>query len=348
MTIFDRFSPKAIAAYYAENPSNQMDFAGEKLFPKKRTGSLELSWFKGAGGLPVQLKNSAFGSKATIRDRIGFSETKMDIPFFREAMQIGEKDRMELMKFYASPDSEMVKAFITKIYDDAGQLVTSAEVTAEIMRMQLISTGKIAVNNNNVNYDYDYGLPADNKETLAGGDLWSDPTADVITQISEWQDTIEEKTGERPTRAICHKNTFKYLRANTGIKILAKPGDDPTKVALQDKDVMKVLDDVLGLEIMIYSKKYKNQAGVATNFFPEKVFSLLPSGTIGSTYYAPSPEEVDKMALSKVADVEIVGGGISLTTVVIPHPVNREIIASAVMLPSAENLEKIFIATVLA
>ena len=345
-TIFDRFRAKAIATYYAESPFNKMEFAGKTIFPAKRNASMDLSWFKGAGGLPVQLKNSTLGAKATIRDRVGFKEVKTDMPFFREAMQIGEKERQQLVSMMNSPESEFAKMYVSKIYDDAGQLIQSADVTAELMRMQLLSTGVIGVTSNGVTYDYDFGLGAGNKETLAGGDLWTDPAADVLGQITEWQDAVETLTGERPSRAICHGDTAKLLRGNTGIKLAKYAGLDPTKVSLTEKDVLSVLSERVGIDLIIYSKKYSNSSGIATNFFPAKVFTLLPAGTVGSTYYAPSPEEVDKMALSQVADVEIVSGGVSVTSLTIPHPVNREIIVSAIMLPSAENIDKIFIGTV--
>lgn len=348
MKIFEALQAPIIAAMYKESPYNKMPYVGETIFPEKRKSGLTLSWIQGAKGLPVQLKNSNFDSKSPIRDRVGFTKSETGMFFFKEAYNLKEQDRQELLKMAESPNyQQWIKPIIDSIYDDEANLIESARVTKEIMRMQILSTGKVSLANNNVFHELDYSLPAENKETLAGADLWSDPTADVITQITEWQDTIETSTGIRPTRAIVHKDTFKYLRANAGLKILAKPGDDPTKVALLDKDVMRVLADVVGIEIIIYSKKYKNQSGGATDYFPTKIFTLLPPGTVGNTWNGTTPEEVDLMSGATDAQVTVLPNGVAITTYMEKDPVKLVTKVSNVSLPSAEGLENIFIATVL-
>lgn len=88
--IFDLVTAKNIATYYMTITSNNIPYLGATLFPPKKQMGLNLAWIKGAGGLPVALMPSAFDAKATLRDRIGFEDIKTKMPFFREAMSIGE------------------------------------------------------------------------------------------------------------------------------------------------------------------------------------------------------------------------------------------------------------------
>lgn len=351
MKIFDALQSPIIAAMYKESPYNKMAYVGEGIFPTRRKAGLKLSWITGAKGLPVQLKNSNFDSKSPIRDRVGFTKSETGMFFFKEAYDLKEEDRQELLKLSESPNyDQWIKPIIQAIYDDEANLIESARVTQELMRMQILSSGVVSLNNNGVLNELDYGLPAANKETLTGTDLWSDPTADVIEQITEWQDKVEIATGTRPTRAICHRDTLKVLKKNNAIKSYARPDlADPTKASILEKDVLRVLDDVVGITVIVNSKKFKAAStGTATDFFPTKVFTLLPPNAVGFTWNGTTPEEADLMSGATDAKVTVLENGVAITTYMEKDPVKLITKVSNVCLPSAEGIENIFIATVLA
>jgi hypothetical protein len=107
------------------------------------------------------------------------------------------------------------------------------------------------------------------------------------------------------------------------------------------------LSTKLGLSVAVYNKKYQVTLGGASYlFFPEDVFTLIPDGSLGNTYYGTTPEESDLLSGGTEADVRIVNAGVAVTTVKEPHPVNVQTIVSAIMLPSFETIDSIFIATV--
>lgn len=346
MTIFDYVTSKEIAAYVKESPANEMPYLGETLFPPKKQLGLELSWIKGANGLPVALKNSEFDAKATLRDRKGFSKIETEMPFFRESMRIGEKDRQELNKFAGASNIEMVRPILTNIYDDVGKLVESSRVSAEIMRMQLLSSGSISVVNNGVKYEYDFKHPAEHKETLLDTARWSDKTANVLEDMRRWADVVEEETGERPTRAIMTRKTFNYLLNNDQVKNLVAPSVTTEKMLLTEPMVKQAVQNYLGVSIAIYNKKFKNDAGNGELYFPDNVVTMLPDGILGNTYYGTTPEESDLMSGATDAQVNIVNTGIAVTTMKEAHPVNVATIVSGIFMPSFETIDNIFIATV--
>lgn len=345
--IFDNISANNIASYYGVKASNRIPYLGATLFPAKKQLGLDISWIKGANGLPVALMPSAFDDKATLRDRIGFSEIQTEMPFFREAMRIGEKDRQQLLTLAASNRDEMVKTAINRIFDDVTQLVDGADVQPERMRMQLLSTGRIDIVANRVNYTYDYKMSEDHKETLAGTAKWSDAeNSTPIQDILAWQETVEDNTGERPTRGILSRKTWGYLMANKSIRMDMNPVGGQN-IILTDSMLKQYLEAKTGVTFAVYNKKYTAEDGTSKSFFPEDTFTLIPgAGTLGSTYYGTTPEEADLMSGSVNADVRIVNTGVAITTVKEPHPVNVQTIVSEIVLPSFENMDRIFIANV--
>jgi len=343
--IYDLFKAKEIGLYYTNNPSLAIPYMGATLFPAKKQLGLDLAWIKGSKGLPAILKPSAFDTKATLRDRIGFAKIETEMPFFKESMRIGEKDRQELNKVYASANFALVEPLITSIYDDVSNLVAGAEVAAERMRMQLLSTGNISINANRVDYEYDYKFLEAHKQALLTTAKWSAlTTATPIQDIQRWQDKIEGDTGSRPTRAICTRKTWNYLLMNISIKLDLNPSGG-VNIIMTDTMLKQYLQAKLGLAVAVYNKMFTNYDGAATLFFPDDVFTLLPDGDLGNTYFGTTPEESDLMSGAN-ADVTIVNLGVAITTSKEIDPVNVNTKVSAITLPSFESIDNIFIATV--
>jgi len=347
VNIFDLVNAAQIATYWNETASERIPYLGATLFPAQKQLGLDLSWIKGSKGLPVALTPSAFDAKATVRDRIGVSKVETEMPFFRESMIIKEKDRQELNKLMAADNARMLEPVIRKIYDDAGNLIDGADVQAERMRMQLLSTGAINITDNRMIYTYDYQMPATHKKQLDTTARWSVPaSATPISDIQGWQDIIEEDTGVRPTRAICTRKTWAYLLTNASIKsdMNVTKGD---KIILTDSMLQQYLMAKLGLQVAVYNKKYATVvAGSGAYFYPDELFTLIPEGNLGNTYYGTTPEESDLMSGNTDAQVQIVNTGVAVTSIKIPHPVNIETIVSAIVLPSFERIDEILIATV--
>ena len=160
--IFDMFNAKAIGSYWAEVNKTQVPFLGAGLFPARKQVGLDLSWVKGKGGLPVALKPIQFDAKATLRDRIGVSELSTEMPFFREAMRIGEKDRQNIETLLAKGE-QFAQPTIARIFDDIKNLVEGGRVQAERMRMALLAGGSINVTatgetGRDANFTYNYDI----------------------------------------------------------------------------------------------------------------------------------------------------------------------------------------------
>ena len=190
-TFADYINPRAIASYYSEAGTNRIPLLGETLFPAKKKNGLDLSWIKSHAGLPVSLAASEFDAKTVIRPRSGFEVTATKMPFFREGMSIREEDRQELLRAMDSGDA-YIQPVLSRIYDDAANLIDGANVVNERMRMQLLSSGAINITDSKgKKLKYDYQFKSAHKATLTGSNKWSDASADVNGQIETWMDKIE-------------------------------------------------------------------------------------------------------------------------------------------------------------
>lgn len=343
MTIFDLVTAPELTAYWETLNQDRAPYLGETLFPNQKKLGLDLKWLKGSKGLPVVLKLSAFDAQAVPRTRIGFEKISAEMPFFKESMYVDEELRQELNKVLESGNQAYIDSVINRVFDDEGTLIDAAAVARERMRMMLLTTGTIVMASNGQTYTYDYGLNSAQKPTV--GTSWSTVTADIVGDIRTWQDEREDATGVRPTRAICSRKTFGYILKNTDIRNAV--WGNSASAPINEAKAKQYLMDELDLEVVVYTKRYKDESGATQKFVPDDTFVLFPAGNLGSTWFGTTPEESDLMASSSVDNVSIVDTGVAVTTMRRADPVNVETKVTQIALPSFESADQIVIADVI-
>lgn len=351
MELTDLFTPQAISAQFINNPSNNMPYVGAGLFPDRKKAGLDLSWIKGTKGLPVSLTPSNFDTKATFRDRVGVKKIESEMPFFREGYLIKEKDRQEILRAKDTNDP-YAQAVIDHIYDDVNDLVSGANVVPERMRMQLLApdSGNVGINisANNVAYVYNYDpngtWKASNYTDVSVQDTakWSaSATADPLTDLQTMQDKIEDATGARPDTLLMNRTTFNYLLKSTAIRSAILAQNTTANVFLTMPIVKNAVSQILGLDIIVYTKKFRDESKTTHKFYPDNYVTMFNRGTsLGNTWYGTTPEEADLLNKG-VANVSMVGTGIAVTQITQPHPVNIETIVSEIVLPSYTGMDMV-------
>lgn len=342
------FTPAAIGANWTEATSNRIPYLGEGLFPGRKQAGLDLKWIKGSKGIPVSLMPSAFDAKATFRDRVGVEKVETEMPFFREGFKVKERDRQDILRAQSANDP-YVNAAISRMFDDANNLIDGALVVGERMRMQLLfpidGNVGISIKANDVDYTYNYDADGSWKSknyfALSTG-KWTDHTnADPFGDIQEAKDAIAANTGSDLRVAIMNKTTFKELRLNKNIKdrYLSKSG--AAFGYLTDAEIIEILKGTSDLDgIVLYDKQFRDESKVAHKFVPDGYVALVPAGALGETCYGTTPEEADLMG-KPAASVQIVEQGIALTQEVTVNPVNVNTYASEIVLPSFERMDEV-------
>ena len=354
MNIYDIFESKAIASYWTDVNANMKDpMIGTKYFPVSKQTGLSLAWIKGRNNLPVALQPAAFDTKAPLRDRIGVKELSTEMPFFREAMRIGEKDRQDIETLLAKGE-QFAQPTIMRIFDDVTNLVDGAMVQAERMRMSLLYSGKIGItataeNGRDIAYNYDYDVDGEwatnNKVELLTTAKWTVANKATSKPINDLLDAVEnmaETKGVRPVEVLMNTTTFKGMIASESIAKAMNPLG-ATSMIVTRNTAKQFVENETGLTITLYDKMFKDEQGNDQKYFPDGFATLLPSYALGNTWYGTTPEEFDLMSGTANASVSVVNTGVAITTIKEPHPVNVQTVVSEIVLPSFERMDDIYV-----
>ena len=285
MKLTDVFSADAIALNYTNAASNAIPYLGAGLFPAQKKAGLDLKWIKGHNGLPVSLAPSAFDAKSTFRDRVGISINETQMAFFRESMLVKEADEQEIMRVQDANDPYAAQV-LTNIFNDTQTLIDGANVVPERMIMQLLAplggNMGIAINANGVDYTYNYDPDGSWKanhylkiETEA--DKWTAAdTCDPVKNLEDALDAQEQATGNRPTVLLMSKPTFNMIKASKKVQSGVLAQNATANVNYTTARVQAYIQEELNVTIVIYNKKFKDENGVATNFYPDNIVMMMP------------------------------------------------------------------------
>ena len=338
ISIFDIVTPGNVISYYDSRMANQDTYMGEMLFPATKQLGTELTKIGGRAGVPVELKASAFDVQATFRDRLSVETRTQTMPFFKEGMRVDEKIRQQLLNLASAGNAQVLAPLVRNIFDDTSNLLRGARVTRERMVMELISTGKIAINNNGVAMEYDYGIDEDYQKVKTA-EAWSDTeNSNPLKDMRDWVEDFKIRYGVTLGYAVMTSKTFSYIANNKNvIKQLYPTVTDPSGLMIRNEQVKQLVLDTVGVRILINNNIYATQVrGTNKKFFPDNVVSFLPdSGVLGNMVFGTTPEEVDLLnsALTS-AKVQITDTGVAVKTSVSYDPVNVNTIVSQICLPS--------------
>lgn len=344
MTIFDLVQAPELVAYWETMTQDRPPYLGEELFPNNKKRGLDLKWIKGSKGLPVVLNPSAFDTKAIPRDRIGFDKVSAQMPFFKESLYIDEELRQELNIVIETGNQAYIDSVVNRVFDDEMSLLEGAAAQRERMRMQVLTTGAIAITANGEDLQYDYNLPESHKGTVATS--WSNASADIVEDIRTRLDLIEDETGVRPKRGLCSRKTWNYIMKNDAIKKAIFVLTDGVGV-MTDSRLASYLQETLDIEIVVYTKRFMDENKQAKAFVPDDLLVLFPEGTLGNTWFGTTPEESDLMT-SNAANVSITDTGVAVTVTQHTDPVNAETKVTMVCLPSFEAADQVYILDIVA
>ena len=179
--------------------------------------------------------------------------------------------------------------------------------------------------------------------SLTGTAQWSDlANSDPLSDVMSAQDAVEAETGTRPSMLLLSKKTMGYLKKNVKVRSAILAQNVTANVLVTDARVTELFSTELGIRLVVYTKKYKDETGTTHQFYPDDMVTLLPDGTLGSTWYGTTPEERTLLGSGK-ADVAIVDTGIAVAVSVTIDPVNTKTTVSEIVLPSYERMDETFV-----
>lgn len=354
MALDEYFNAQELANYAAARLAQKGGMLWNELFPAKSIPSLDLSWVKAKNNNLKPLRAAALGEKAARRSPSGFVKVDSDLPFFREAMVVDEKQRQtinnQLIVFQNNP--EIVEQVLENLFKEHAELIWGAYVNCDIMIGTLLTTGKIDfssdVNDGRTNnYSYDYDLNgswgSNNVLQLNAGQYWNaackatnDPLDDVLAAIDD-----QKEHGWTTAKILMNTATFRGMCKSESItKAIAPLGG-----VVRRTQVKELIEDETKCKLRIYDRLVDGRGSDPVNVIPDGKVCLLPDGSLGNMCFAPTPEAHNKM-LGKTEprkDIAIMENGVTILTRADDNPVDYETIVSATMLPSYPMMDAVYV-----
>lgn len=289
--VLERLTTEELMNYSQYFVMERPAYDGDVLFPDTKTEYLIAEYERLAEGaeLPSIAQVHAFDTEAQIGTRPTLEAASVEKLYIKEKINLSERVRLLMNKGVQSGDS-----LLRYVYSDVDRLMNSVRARAEVAKMEVMTTGKMTVKENNLNITVDYGVPSEHIVTAG----WSDPTHDILADIRKWI-RLAEDHGVTITDAITSQKIIDCMCANEVIQ-KGINGTLNAGVILSLEDVNRLLMKLFGITVHLankglYSYTQANGKIAQKRFFSEDAFSLYHSfgGKIGEGLWGTTPEELE-------------------------------------------------------
>lgn len=333
-SVLELFNQKEILNYLKDRKYPAM--LGEELFPEVKRQSLEFDMLTNGSKTPVVASVHGFDTESEIGQREA-EKMAIELALIKRKMQLKEKEVIAL----ESPRNEAEKTYLMKnVYADIDSLVESIKARIEVMRMEVVATGKITLKENNLDASIDFGVPNENKVTNVN---WSLENANPINDMITWKNQLDSAPG----RVLTSTTVLAKILANKNV-VNAIFGKDSTRIASVG-ELNNYLEQLQLPKIYTYDAKYRKLEANGTytkhRYFPENAFVMMPAEPLGETIYGPTAEEI-RLQRDPSIDIRLVGKILAMMYEEGKDPVSTWEKAVATALPALKCADELFQATI--
>ena len=248
----------------------------------------------------------------------------------------------EIVKLQNPRTTAEEQEVLNKIFNDVDLTIESVYKRINMMRFEILQTGKLTLDENGVKGVIDYHMPEAHQETLKTAARWSEATANPLENLDKWVDTIVNDTGINPTRMLMDKATSRLLLNSEAVRkgiYGVNASIVPSLTNLNDFLTQRDLPT-----IAVYNEKYRLADGTVTPLIKPNTVILMPETKLGNTNFGLTAEEVE---LPAVSNLEVRNQDF-ITSVIYRRvdPVARITKSVARAIPSFEACNQVFVATV--
>lgn len=310
------------------------DYLGNRLFPNRKAQYFQAEAYRLCenGNLPMVAKVHGWDVEAEVSERIPFEKVETEEILIKR--KINQTESLRKLINRGIPSDKV----LDYVYDDATNLSDSVVARAELMKMELLSTGKVKIDENDVKLDVDYGVPSGN---LGIAKEW-DADADILGDIESMVDAAWAK-GARITNGVTSRAVLSAIKKNKSVQtaIFGASGVGTLPTTEQVNALLSSQFDGLTLETneeryAIPTKSGRKLALSQGRFFPADCLALVAAGngSIGTGLWGVTPEEE---AQGGAFDSKREGQYVTVTQWSTPDPVAAWTKATGVFFPILAN-----------
>ncbi|QDF15379.1 major capsid protein [Gordonia phage Mollymur] len=285
----------------------------------------------------------AFDAQPTKLERDGYSKRQLGLLPVTVEGGYGELERLKIdqMRLAGTSDLPIVEA----IYDDLTAGVEAIRNRIELARGQLLSTGKVEINENGIKGAMaDFNVPASHFPVATVA--WTDvDNATPIEDLTAWVQAYRQANGFDPAGMVVSRKTLSLLQRNREIRLhnsLVVNGG-PTLVGVDV--VNNTLSNFMLPPIVDVYDTVVNVDGVDQRVLPENqiIFTAPVAKTLGETVFgAPSASRALAASSAVELSMESAPGLIGMVIQEPDFPFQEKVIVDGIVLPVLNSAKALF------
>lgn len=271
--------------------------------------------------------------------------TELELPPLGQKLPILERELLELALADRDNENGDVAA---QVYDDAETNVRATHARMELARGQLLSTGKVTINENGlVGLEADFGVAGDHKPTA--GTLWSNvDDATPLTNERAWIQKMVDDGGDRPVVALTSQANADLLGRNAEYRTAYYGANQTVLPVLPtlNPDQVNEVRRRWNLPPIVINDARVDVDGTTTRIVDEDLFILIADGALETQWGLTAQALQVSSGGTDAAFTRRDAPGIFTAAYKSLEPALRETSTYAVGLPLLLDKTRIMIATV--
>jgi hypothetical protein len=319
-------------------------FTLSRYLPDRTNDSLSFNFDVSQTSLPKAASYRAFDAESDFGDTEGTVSKSGRIPPISRKLRVNEYDTL-VQQIDGGP-------VLTSTYQSyARRIAAQIQTRVELARGQALEFGQVTLNENKLKATIDFGRKA--AHTVTAATLWSTTTADIIGDLTAWQNVYTSTNGISWSDVLVSTQVAGYMQRNVGIisAYLGRGTDLPTMISRDA--VQSVLSSYGFGTLVINDEQVQGSDGNPARVISVNKVIFLPStssvslsgdgGTaLGGVDWGITAESVSpKYGVSAAERAGIFGAVFSDN-----DPEGRYVLLSATALPILESANSTFAATV--
>lgn len=285
----------------------------------------------------------SFDGRIHVSQRDGGSDKRVPLIPLSSSLSVGELERLQLE--FARTGGTRTEALADATYNDAEILTNEVWNRLELAWGDLLTDGKITIDEEDLKGEYDFGVPANH--LVNAGVLWSNTSAPILSDLVAWSDTYEATNGTRPGAIRVPREVARNMQINTQL-INAVHGAQTGKTRVTLNEINDVLDGEGLPPVTVQDIAKLDVDGVTTAALPSDRVLLTPESLadLGYTAFGVSATALE-LVTAKVADFSFSDApGIVGVVEKVGPPYRQFTFVDATALPILVDAKRLFVAKV--
>jgi hypothetical protein len=339
--VYDLVDPQLLINYARafDNEVLRARFTLDTFLPNRNIEDLEYRIRQGTITDVDTAEYRAWDTPAPMTGRPGVTRIRGELAPVSRQIPLGEEESLRLRALERGNNDPIIDA----VYDDVERMIRAVQARVELARGQLLSTGTVVINENNLTLTANFGLPGGHN--VSAGTVWTNTgAATPLTDLLTWQDTYITDTGTAPSTLLMSMARLGNLYLNAEMRAAAAAnGTTPARI---NRDLVDAIFAANGLPPISTYDVMVRVNGVQTRVWPVDKVAFLPppEEPIGNTFYGITAEAI-KLRSKGMIEGDAMPGVVAVVTEN-DHPVQTFTVGTAIALPVLPNPNLLFVADV--